>query len=98
MREVEVLARRKNVTLGEDAVAEAVALAESYNKKFKCSMLRDLEWRRRMEVEDLNGMVVRFGRELGVATPLNQAIYACLKLENEKILNPFWASQLEDYS
>jgi 2-dehydropantoate 2-reductase len=58
-------------------------------------MLRDLEWRRPMEVEALNGMVVKLGRQLGIATPLNQSIAACLKLENDKVLNPMWADQLE---
>jgi 2-dehydropantoate 2-reductase len=96
MHEVEILARAKGVDLPEKVLAEAVTLAESYNKKFKCSMLRDLEWRRPMEIEALNGMVVRLGKEVGVGTPLNQAIYACLKLENQKILDPFWATQLED--
>ena len=48
-----------------------------------------------MEIEALNGMVVKLGREVGLATPLNQAIYACLKLENLKILEPLWAFRLE---
>jgi hypothetical protein len=26
---------------------------------------------------------------------LNQVIYACIKLENQKILDPLWMSQLE---
>ncbi len=95
MREVEMLARAKSVTLAEDVMEQSLSLAESYNKKFKCSMLHDLEWRREMEIEALNGMVVKLGREVGLATPLNQAIYACLKLENLKILEPFWAIRLE---
>jgi len=96
MREVEMLARAKGVLLAEDALGQSVELAESYNKRFKCSMLHDLEWRRPMEIEALNGMVVKLGREVGLETPLNQAIYACLKLENQKILEPFWAAQLGD--
>lgn len=96
MHEVEVLARTKGVSLPDQVLADSVALAESYNKKFKCSMLRDLEWRRSMEIEALNGMVVKMGKEVGIETPLNQAIYACLKLENQKIMDPFWASQLEE--
>lgn len=96
MREVEILARAKGVNLPDQVLAESVALAESYNKRFKCSMLRDLEWRRPMEIEALNGMVVKMGKEVGVETPLNQTIYACLKLENQKILDPFWATQLEE--
>ncbi len=96
MQEVDELARVRGVSLPDQVVAQAIELAESYDKRFKCSMLRDLEWHRPMEIEALNGMVVKLGKELGVATPLNQAIYACIKLENEKILNPFWANQLEN--
>ncbi len=94
MREVEALARRRGVDLPENAVEDAMALAESYNKRFKCSMLRDLEWRRRTEIEALNGMVVKMAKEAGVETPYNKVIYAVMHLENKKIENPVWASQL----
>jgi 2-dehydropantoate 2-reductase len=43
------------------------------------SMLQDLKNGRRLELESLNGAVVRLGRELDVPTPLNFAIYAALK-------------------
>jgi 2-dehydropantoate 2-reductase len=42
----------------------------------KASMLQDVEARRATEIEYLNGGIARFGRELGVPTPLNQAITA----------------------
>jgi len=98
MREVEMLARHRGIRLAENVVEESIALAESYNKTFKPSMLRDLEWRKPMEISALNGLVVKMGGEAGIATPLNQVISACLKLENQKILNPFWASHLVDFS
>jgi 2-dehydropantoate 2-reductase len=94
MREVEALARKRGVDLPADAVDQAMALAESYNKRFKPSMLRDLEWHRKTEIEALNGMVVRMARDLGVPTPYNEVIYAVMRLENKKIENPVWASQL----
>ncbi len=96
MREVETLARKRGIALADDVLRQSMELAQSYNKRFKCSMLRDLEWHRPMEIEALNGMVVRLGKEAGMQTPLNQVIYACLKLENKKIMNPVWASQLTD--
>jgi 2-dehydropantoate 2-reductase len=95
MQEVETLAKVYGIALPDRVVSEAIRLAESYNKTFKCSMLRDLEWRRPMELEALNGMVVKMGRQSKIETPLNQAIYACLKLENDRLMNPFWASQLD---
>jgi 2-dehydropantoate 2-reductase len=45
----------------------------------KASMLQDVEARRQTEIDYLNGGIVRFGREHGVPTPLNQAIWALVK-------------------
>lgn len=95
MREVEALARCHKVNLPGDVIEQALSLADSYSRRFKCSMLRDLEWRRPLEIEALNGMVVRLGKECGLQTPLNQAIYACLKLENQRVTNAFWVAELE---
>ena len=49
----------------------------AYNHK--ASMLQDVEARRTTEVDYLNGGIVRFGREHGVQTPLNEAIWALVK-------------------
>jgi 2-dehydropantoate 2-reductase len=45
----------------------------------KASMLQDVEAHRPTEVDYLNGGIARFGRELGVPTPLNSAITALVK-------------------
>jgi 2-dehydropantoate 2-reductase len=45
----------------------------------KASMLQDVEAKRATEVDYLNGGIVRFGREHGVPTPLNGAIWALIK-------------------
>jgi 2-dehydropantoate 2-reductase len=45
----------------------------------KASMLQDVEARRQTEIDYLNGGIVRFGRDLGVSTPLNEAIWALVK-------------------
>jgi 2-dehydropantoate 2-reductase len=45
----------------------------------KASMLQDVEARRATEIDFLNGGIARFGRELGVPTPLNDAITALVK-------------------
>ena len=45
----------------------------------KASMLQDVEARRPTEIDYLNGGIVRFGREHGVPTPLNSAIWALVK-------------------
>jgi 2-dehydropantoate 2-reductase len=45
----------------------------------KASMLQDVEAHRATEIEYLNGGIARFGRELGVPTPINEAITALVK-------------------
>jgi 2-dehydropantoate 2-reductase len=45
----------------------------------KASMLQDVEARRATEIDFLNGGIARFGREVGVPTPLNDAVTALVK-------------------
>ncbi len=45
----------------------------------KASMLQDVEAHRPTEIDYLNGGIVRFGRSRGVATPLNQAVWALVR-------------------
>ena len=45
----------------------------------KASMLQDVEARRQTEIDFLNGGIGRFGRELGVPTPLNDAVTQLVK-------------------
>jgi 2-dehydropantoate 2-reductase len=46
----------------------------------KTSMQLDFERRRRVELEDLTGAVVRLGRRLGVTTPVYDIVYAILRV------------------
>ena len=45
----------------------------------KASMLQDVEARRPTEVDFLNGGISRFGREQGIDTPLNDALWALVR-------------------
>jgi len=45
----------------------------------KASMLQDVDARRPTEIDFLNGGIARFGRELGVPTPLHDTITALIK-------------------
>ena len=80
MREVEAVARARGIDLPPDILEEQTAFADSRPPEFTSSMYLDLERGNRMELEWLSGAVVRLGRELGVPTPVNQLIYAALKL------------------
>jgi 2-dehydropantoate 2-reductase len=61
----------------EDLIDHAARPEVAYDHK--ASMLQDVEARRATEIDYLNGGIVRFGREHGVPTPLNDAIWALVK-------------------
>ncbi len=86
MEEVVAVGRAKGIALAPDAVERTLAFARSLNPGMRSSLAHDLTHGNRLEVETLSGAVVRSGRETGVATPLNFAIYACLKPHHEKAL------------
>jgi 2-dehydropantoate 2-reductase len=45
----------------------------------RSSMLRDVELGRRTEIMQINGKFSEFGRDSGVATPLNNALVAMVE-------------------
>ena len=77
--EVEALARAREIALPADCVEQAMATAAAVEPWGRGSLYHDLAGGRRLELESLNGEVVRRGREHGVSTPLNFAIYAALR-------------------
>jgi 2-dehydropantoate 2-reductase len=76
--EVDAGARAQGIQLGPDAVQRIVKQAARITPQWQSSMARDLEVGRRLEVEALSGAAVRRGRTYDIATPVYQAIWACL--------------------
>jgi len=79
LQEVEAVARARRVALAPDLVARTLALSEGFAPETRPSMLVDLEAGRRLELEAMNGTVVRYGRSAGVDTPVHSVAYAALK-------------------
>jgi 2-dehydropantoate 2-reductase len=80
--ETAAVAEAEGVALDPDPVGRMMAFAQNLKPGMKSSMQRDLERGRRLEVESINGTVVRLGRAHGIPTPVNACIYACLTLED----------------
>ena len=78
MREVEALARAAGVDLDRDVVDQALAVIDGAAPAMKTSMQRDVEAGRPSELESMIGVITRKGRELGVATPTVDLVYAAL--------------------
>lgn len=80
MAEVEAVARAHGIPLAPNRTEQWLAFTEGIpSPHVHGSMYDDLTAGRRLEVEWLNGTVVKLGAEPGVPTPLNFAIYAALK-------------------
>lgn len=79
MREVAQVARARGVAVPGDSVERALTLAASFEPWARGSLYHDLESGRRLELDALNGTVVRLARESGCATPFNFAVYAALQ-------------------
>jgi len=79
MEEVEAVARASGAALPGDCVDQSMDLFSSLEPSIRGSMYYDLAAGRRMELDVLNGTLVRLGSKHGIPTPINFAIYAALK-------------------
>ncbi len=75
----DLLERANGVGLPPDCVDRAVTFAAGLEPWGRGSLATDLAAGRRLELESLNGTVVRLGREHSIPTPCNFAIYAALQ-------------------
>jgi len=78
--EVVALAAAEGVDLQLAASLEAMERIAPAMPAQLSSTAQDMALRKPSEIEHLNGFVARRGRELGIATPANQALYALVKL------------------
>jgi len=79
MDEAVTVARALDIPLPADCVEQHLTLVSGLDPSVRGSMSQDLLAGRRLELEALNGTVVRLGRQVGVPTPVNVAVYAALK-------------------
>ena len=67
------------MSIPSDVADRLLTVFAGYPPSAKPSLAEDLEAGRRLELDSLNGTVVRLGRDLGVPTPVNRVIYGALK-------------------
>ena len=79
MHEVAAVAAAHGVFLGEEAITNNMALAQSFPPNNKTSMFQDLEAGRRLEIDYLSGAVVRLGREKGIETPIHRTAWVAIR-------------------
>ncbi|HBY98572.1 MAG TPA: 2-dehydropantoate 2-reductase [Chloroflexi bacterium] len=79
MAEVTAVAALEEVALPADAVEQAMRTVEAFAPDVKASLLLDLEQGRPLELEALNGAVVRLAARHALPVPVNRALYAIIR-------------------
>jgi 2-dehydropantoate 2-reductase len=79
MHETMAVGRAAGVRFPPDFQAELDHLVATFPPTMKASMANDLEAGNRLELDWLAGKVVALGREYGIPTPAQEAVYAILK-------------------
>ncbi|MHB8731741.1 MAG: ketopantoate reductase family protein [bacterium] len=79
LEEAAAVARAEGVAVAPGFAEQAVGFMSKMEPWFQGSMAQDLHEGRRLELETLNGTVVRLGRAREVAVPVNRTIYAALR-------------------
>ena len=80
VKEVIAVAHADGIPLSEPVALQAVAQIYATMGNQKSSTAQDMARSKPTEIDHLNGFIVRRGQELGVATPVNQALFALVKL------------------
>lgn len=79
MKEVELIARAKDVNLVKDIVDVSLSKVSTFPYETKSSMQMDFEKAKKTEIEIFTGYIVKTSDELGIDTPLHQKVYSRLK-------------------
>ncbi len=80
IKEVIAVALAEGVSLSEPELMQAVAQISKTMGKQKSSTAQDMARFKLSEIDHLNGMVVRLGKKHNVPTPINQTLFALVKL------------------
>jgi len=88
VQEVIAVAQADGVALSEPIAMQAVAQISITMGSQKSSTAQDMARRKPSEIDHLNGFIVRRGQALGIPTPVNQALYALVKLVESAYAEP----------
>ncbi|MDT3435616.1 2-dehydropantoate 2-reductase [Haloarcula sp. 1CSR25-25] len=78
IEEVCAVGRAEGVALPDDTVSEWLAFAQDFDPEMYSSLHYDLTHNKPMELDALNGSVVRHAEDVGVDVPMNEAVTAIL--------------------
>ena len=86
MKETVEVANKKGISLSDDLAEKTVSKTLKAGE-IKTSMLQDRENGKAMEIDSINGAIVRLGHEMNIPVPVNETLYGALKVINKRLGN-----------
>jgi 2-dehydropantoate 2-reductase len=93
MQETVSVGIAKDVQLAQDYAVNRLEFCDILPAAMTSSLHVDLARGNRLEIDWLSGAVMRYGRELGIPTPVNNVTYAALKLYRDGHSGPEAAAE-----
>jgi 2-dehydropantoate 2-reductase len=84
MGETVEVADKKGIRLSDDLIENTISRTSKAGE-IKTSMLQDRENGKIMEIDSLNGAIVRLGREMNISVPVNETLYGAVKVINNRL-------------
>jgi 2-dehydropantoate 2-reductase len=79
VEEAIIVARTKGFPFEMDMVQRVIAVARATGRN-RSSMGQDVDKKKKTEIDAINGAVVRFGKEAGIRTPVNETLTSLMKV------------------
>ncbi len=86
MKETVEVANKKGIRLSDDLAEKTISKTLKAGE-IKTSMLQDRENGKAMEIDSINGAIVRLGHEMNIPVPVNETLYGALKVVNKRLGN-----------
>ena len=86
MKETVEVANEKGIKLSDDLVEKTISKTLKAGA-IKTSMLQDRENGKIMEIDSLNGAIVRLGHKMNVSIPVNETLYGAIKVINKRLFS-----------
>lgn len=84
MKETVDAADKKGIRLSDDLVEKTISKTLKAGE-IKTSMLQDRENGKAMEIDSINGAIVRLGHEMNISVPVNETLYGVIKIINKRL-------------
>ncbi|MFA6990151.1 MAG: ketopantoate reductase family protein [Candidatus Gastranaerophilaceae bacterium] len=83
MKEAQAVANEEGIKITDNDIDDLMKVTKSEGfTTFKTSTLQDIEAEKPLEIDDINGIIIKLANKHNIKVPMNKLLYALLKLKN----------------